>query len=462
MFTTVADALWSSHGLAGVQWVLRDLQPAAIMRDALNALLIDGFEISNLEMHRAKFKPNRRLTTHYTVQVRDKIAGTQFTRLVCATLIGPEGTHKRATMDDLVTVQMEAIQRRLADPFRELMATDPNVGWWLLVSPLDAAFPQLPRLSDPFYVRDLLATEETIRPTAASYRINAIRYRPNERHVLRYQPFDAGGQVDIAGSLYAKIYNSNKGERSFKTASRVSDWLAEQGSAIAAVRPRTYVADECLVLYPHVSGTPLSDLLRYQGTVAASHLQAAGSALRALHRTPETLVELKTHSTEKEIKSIASASEHVAALLPATGATIAAMLEQARELHARLPQEAPAFAYGDFKADHLWVTATGMTLIDFDTCYLFDPAIDLGKFLADVHFWYDSYGLEGVPEAQEQFLTGYGSLSSERLLRARFYEALVLVKSTVRRVKLFEPDWAERTERLVQRAEHIFATLNAA
>jgi aminoglycoside phosphotransferase (APT) family kinase protein len=131
----------------------------------------------------------------------------------------------------------------------------------------------------------------------------------------------------------------------------------------------------------------------------------------------------------------------------------------ARAVHERLPQEPPGFAYGDFKADHLWDTPDGLMLIDFDTCYLFDPAIDLGKFLADLDYLYDGYGHDGVEAAREQFLAGYGPSAEDRLLRARLYEALVLLKSTVRRVKLFERDWAERTTRLVGKAEAVLATL---
>ena len=36
----------------------------------------------------------------------------------------------------------------------------------------------------------------------------------------------------------------------------------------------------------------------------------------------------------------------------------------------------------------------------------FDPAIDLGKFLADLDYWYDGYGQSGVDAAREQFLAG--------------------------------------------------------
>jgi hypothetical protein len=453
------NAFSGRAGLAGLQWLLLESPARKAFDDAIAALLIDKFSVANIRVDRAKFKPGRRITTHYIVQVRDEISGAELTRLVQANLLPAGAADPRGAGEQLQAMQEEAITRKLVAPFRELLADVPAWGVWVMVSPLDPAFPQLVRLSDPTYVRALLAGDATIQSRAAGYRVNAIRYRPGERHVLRYQPVDVAGHVDIEGTLYGKIYNSDKGERAFNTAARISDYLAEHGNEISAVRPTTYIASESLALYPHVSGTPLSELLRFSGIETGRYLRAAGVAVRALHRTPESLVELKSHSVEKELKSVASASEHVATLLPQVATTIASLIDRARELNERLPQEPPAFTYGDFKADHLWATPSGMTLIDFDTCYFYDQAIDLGKFLADVHFWFDTYGLSGVPEAQEQFLAGYGPISQERLMRARLYEALVLIKSTVRRVKLFDPEWALRTERLIARAAAVFEEL---
>jgi hypothetical protein len=456
----ITNALAGTAGLAGVQWLLLESPAFQAVCDALAALLVAGYTLAGLRVERAKLKPGRYITAHYVAQVRGP-AGDERTRLVQVRFQARGAPDKRGSPDALEAMQAEAIRLGVAAPFERLAPEDARYGMWALVSPLDPAFPQLARLSDAAYVRQLLAGEPAI-PPAGAYRVGAIRYRPGERHVLRYQPVDPHGGTRAERTLYAKVYNSDKGERAFTTATRVSDWLAEQGGEIAAVRPSAYIAVENLALYPHVSGTPLSDMLRDQGPETARHLRAAGAALRALHRTPESLVELKPHSFEKELKSIASASEHVATLLPATGATIAELLERARELNERLPQEPYSFTYGDFKADHLWATPAGMTLIDFDTCYLYDPAIDLGKFLADVQFFYDGYGLAGAAEAQEQFLAGYGPITPERLLRARLYEALVLTKSTVRRVKLFDRDWAPRTERLIARAASVFGQIEAA
>ena len=102
-------------------------------------------------------------------------------------------------------------------------------------------------------------------------------------------------------------------------------------------------------------------------------------------------------------------------------------------------------------------------MIDFDTCALADPALDVGKFLADLQWWYAAYGRPGLEAAQESFLNGYASdPSSARLLRARIYEALVLVKMTAHRVRLFDDNWAGRTGGLIDRADAVLRVLATA
>lgn len=458
----ISEALSGRAGLVGVQRLLLEPPAQEALRSALSTLLEEGASLDEIVLQRAKYKPGRHLTTYYAVQVHTGDAGREYTRQIEVSWTPSGSADRRGEMVELLAMQAEAVERGLAAPFRALLAETPAWGMRIQIFPLDAHFPKLVRLADPAYVRDLLTAEDSVPTNAAGYRITPIRYRPGKRHVLRYEPIDAAGQVDERGTLFAKIYNGDKGARIFPLAARVSDWLTEQNNGINAVRPLAYIAGEGLVLYPRVTCMPLSELLHDQGPATAGYLRAAGAASRALHQTPETLVELKPHSFATELQEIVSASAHVHLLLPETGARIAALVERARSLHERLPQETPSFTYGDFKADHLWVTPSGMTLIDFDTCYLSDPAIDLGKFLADIQWWYDRYELDGVAEAQKQFLAGYGPTMPGQLLRARLYEVLVLIKSTVRRVQLFDRNWASRTERLVARAGVVLNELEAA
>lgn len=444
-------------GLAGVQWALLDSSARRTLRRVVASILETPDALGDFRITRAKYKPGRQLTAYYDVAVRDGTAVS--TRLI--EVVWRPGAAAEALND--TPMQEEIVRRRLAAPFRQLSATLPAWGLRVQVAPLDLEFPHLARLYDPVHVALLVAeavTQADRPPTPAAYTITPVRYRPGQRHVLRYDPVPG----HAANTLFAKVYNDGKKVlRTFQTASAICDWLASHDIDITAVRPQALVIADKIVLYPQVSGTPLSQLLRQRGPRTAHYLQRAGSAIRALHETPTSQVsEIKSHSFASEIKAITSASEHVQTLLPETGATITRLLDRAAALYQRLPEEPPGFAYGDFKADHLWFDDDAMLLIDFDTCYLADQAIDLGKFLADLDWWHDVYAISGVEEAQEQFIAGYGPLADGgRLLRARLYEALVLVKSTARRVKLFERDWADRTARLVAQAVVVMDQLEA-
>jgi hypothetical protein len=453
----ISAVLSGVAGLAGIQWLLLEAPAHGVLLGALMCVLDDGTAIDAIRLQRAKYKPGRYMTTYHAVDMHN--ASGSSTRLVEANWLPPGSADPRGEHDAMLDMQAQAIERGLAAPYQALLTENADWGMVAQIFPLDVDFPKLARLADPAYVQNVLAAEATLQPSAPNYQITPIRYRPGQRHVLRYDPVDAGGHVDEGGTLFGKIYNSDKGARTFKVATRISEWLTEQNNGISAVRPLAYIAAEGLVLYPRVVGTPLSELLRKPGSATDAQLRAAGAAIRALHQTPESLIELQPHSFAKELKGIISASDHVRPLLPATNSIIASLIERARVLHDQLPQEPPSFAYGDFKADHLWITPAGMTLIDFDTCYLSDPAIDLGKFLADLQWWYDGYDLANVEAAQEQFLAGYGATTPDRLARARLYEALVLTKTTVRRVKLFDRDWAARTERLIGRASAVLDRL---
>jgi aminoglycoside phosphotransferase (APT) family kinase protein len=146
--------------------------------------------------------------------------------------------------------------------------------------------------------------------------------------------------------------------------------------------------------------------------------------------------------------------------LPAAGDAIKAMLARATELNERLPKEQPTFAHGDFISEHIWVTSAGLVLIDFDNCFFADPALDIGKFLADLQLLYANHCLKGVEEAQEVFLAGYRTgMPVERLFRARLFEAIKLVKMAARRVYVFEQNWASRTTFLIARAQALMTGL---
>ena len=91
--------------------------------------------------------------------------------------------------------------------------------------------------------------------------------------------------------------------------------------------------------------------------------------------------------------------------------------------------------------------------MDLDSSRLGDPALDVGYFLADWPFTHAACPQAGLEKMRRSFLAGYGpGVPKERLIRARLCEAVELVNCAVRRVQLFEHDWASRKAGLVERA----------
>ena len=453
----LVDALSGHAKLEGIRWMLRSGAPRRALRRELCALLATPDMLGPCHLRYARFGPGRELTAHYDALVPIEGTAGYSARPVAVTWSLEGDADWPPASDDPAQIQAEAVRRGVAAPFRQLTADLAQWGMHIQVWPLDARIPQLVRLSDPRYASEVIAAacaaSEVAPPNqvpANQYAITPVRYRPGKRHVLRYNPVDAAER----GTIFAKIYHNEKGGRVFELAAQVAKWLEEHGKGVTSVRPLAYAAEDAVVVYPRVLGQPLSEHLRRPSRGVARWLELAGAALQTLHQLPQALAgPLRTLDFAAEIREVERDVAHVPPLLPPMGAAISALLDRAQELHQRLPQEPATFVHRDFKCEHLLATPDGLTLIDFDICAFTDPAFDIGKFLADLQLWFAAYGQEGLEQAQEKFLAAYApGAPEERLVRARLYEAVELVKMAVLRARLFEPHAADRTERLIARA----------
>jgi len=346
----LAAALSEQATLEGVQWLLRSLGPRRALREQLQALLPAPALLGPCRLRQVSFKPGRKLTAHWDALVR--MAGTEGhrARAVAVTWRLDGDADRRPEGTDPARVQTEALHRGVAAPFRRLTADLPAWGMRIQVSPLDARFPQLVRLSDPRYARDMLAGAgggASRQPRPRSYTVRSIRYHPGKRHVLRYDLCDA----ITPETVFAKLYTGEEGARAFCVARQAADWLAVHGGGVTAARPLAWVAQDGVVLYPGVVGIPLSESLYRPGQRVARCVERAGAALHALHRLPPAVAgPLPHHDFAAEVRKAADASGHIPVLLPSVRGAIGALLERAQEVHARLPQEPPTYTYGPPRA----------------------------------------------------------------------------------------------------------------
>jgi phosphotransferase family enzyme len=447
----LAEVLAGRAGLAGLQWLLRDAHPQRVFRRELGRLLADGCTLRRCRLRRAKFKPDSKLRAYFDVEVDRPDGRPAAIRPVAVTWIADGDSRPAGAVAQL---EERAVERGLAAPFRALQARVEEWNMHVLVSPVDARFPSLISLADAAFVAAVLDGGNGMR-----YDVRTIRYRPGERHVLRYDARVQGATEDSQLSVFARLYEGEQGSRSIRVGRYLGEVFSEAGADFAVAPSLGYLPAHRALLSGRVPGAPLSRALP---TSAGStrHLRRVAAVLRSIHAAPPEPVDDHRHELDHEIQAATRASRYIAALSPVTGAAIDSILERAQALYARLPQEPLLFVHGDFKLDHLWVTPRALTVIDFDRCCIGDPALDIGKLLADLRWWYAMQGRLDFDAAQRQFIGGYfGDRRPPRLFRSRLYETVLLVKITAHRVPLFDSSWQARTDLLIGQAERVLADL---
>ena len=457
------DILSGKAGVAGIQHLLNGQSSRRWLREEVQTMLRPGYHTGRFHLTRAKFKPGRKLSAYFTFPVLDAKDQTSHSVHLAVTWQTIQDGANHA--DDWSRLQEVANQSGLMPIQHELWRDIPDQRLRLQLWPFDPEFPQLIRLGTPSYVAEMFASIGISHDLKQLPVITPIRYRPKERHVLRYEIYTPEKVNGRGQRLYAKLYsNPQNAARAFGVANRVVDWLETNPHGLRGNRPAAMSQDDCVIIYPHAPGIPLSHQLNRSRGWLATQLQVIGKTLAFLHNGPETLqADLKQNNFTNEVKVVKRASEHIQVLLPETYEKILETLNKLEEEYSNLPQEKPTFTHSDFKSDHLLATPNGLTLIDLDTCTLTDPALDIGKFLADLEWWFTLKGISGVEEAHTELLKGYWGEEKDhtikdRLARARLFYVLILVKIVLRRVPIYKKEWADKTTHMIERAAQVLQT----
>jgi aminoglycoside phosphotransferase (APT) family kinase protein len=442
----VDDALSGQAGLSGLRWLLAGSASRRVLRVELAALLGDGSALGRCHLRVARFRPGRRLRAYFDVGLGT--SGQHASPRPVAVSWRPSRKFSEAKGVD--EPEADALHRGWAAPFKALHAERPSWGMRLLVAPLDPDLPELGPLSDACYAGEVLFGSRR-----AGFILTVLRYFPGRRHVLRYDPTRTASPTP--GTVFLKVYPDDAPRRILHVTESAAEWLASTGKMHVVVRPSAVPAHDSALAYPRAEGVPLSRLLFRSTANPAEALRETGRLLRTLQQIPlEELKGLQPHGLSDELRVIARTGQHIAPLCPPAGRVFGSLLDRAEYFYAQLPREPHTLAHGDFKAEHLFVHGSKLSLLDFDGCRLADPAFDAGKMLADMQWWYATRGRSGLTDAQDAFLDGYlrGS-GRDRIARARLWEALFLAKITARRANRFNRHWSLVTRELMTRAEAV-------
>ena len=443
----VDEVLSGRTGALGVRGALRSSPWRRNVRGVLVDAMAGPTPLGPCRLRRTKFKPGRKLTAYFDANV----VGHGGPRAIAVTWQAADGAPVGRSAHE-TALEAEAGRRGLGLPFRSLTAAAPELRMRVDIAPLDAAFPQLVRLSDPAYVTKThrrLDRSSTSSPFA-TVRDNAMSSstvpRPSSRG-RRSSPSCTG---------------TSRGRVLSRWPSRSRTSSTDQVSAPAPGRWPTSTTATGHSCSSSVPGRPLSACLRGGARGIGRDLRTGGATLRRLHDAPAELGALvEPRPVEAELRATDRACEAIQHLLPRSGPVVRDILARTRDLLTRVPAEGPRFAHGDYKADHLLVGRSGVTLIDFDRCARADPSLDLAKFLADLRWWTTRRPARWRRRKRSSS-TATARRHGRELVRARVLEPLLLLKMTARRVPVHEPDWDGRTSALVLQADRVLRDVERA
>lgn len=418
---------------------LTEVVPASVAT-ALAPLLPDGAGAVRAVVTRTQLKPGRKLTV--SVDLSGDGIDTR-----PATVIWGAARVPAAIIDALVS----RVRPALRSPFSTLALSPGPGGMSLLLAPLDPAFPQLVDVYDPARMAALV-TDAGVGGFEDGLRVTGLRYRPGQRHVVLVESSDRKRR------LFAKCYHDDSGRRAVEASHTVARALSRGSAAACTARAAGYSQSHRLVLWAGQGGVPLSRVVCGEGPWALdrlAHVRRAGAALRAVHEGAmgrTGAVREARSDPAAEAAATRRAVEHVTTLAPRAGARLDALLVDAVTRLGDLPDEAGHLVHGDYKGDNLLVDGDRLVLLDFDRVSAGDPALDVGKLVADLGWWGQTAG--HAPEAVvDALLDGYGPCPRARVTRALHYGVIFQLRAVGRRIPLHSPGWAETVEASLETAQ---------
>lgn len=414
----------------------------------LSRCLAGGVSPRALRLRRTKYKPGRTLSAYYDLEL-------------------PGGTCPVAVQWSMQSSSPATVlgdtggDERLPVGVARLSAASDDGHTTLLIAPADPAMPQLARLTQPSYLQTVLADLHGAAPVpAANISVTYVRYRPRQRHVLRVECVTPRG-VDVT---FVKVDRDGRAAHAVRVADAVASLLSAATPHAGLVQAWGYIDADRASVWRSAAGSLLTTAVCGSGS-AAQPLAALGGGLRALHdldqgalsRPGRDTLELPRHDAAAELAATVRAGEHLNGLLPAVASRYLRLAGQVVDRLLVVADEAPTLTHGDLKCDNVIAHRRSVRLLDLDRCGWGDPALDLGKLLADLRWWGRWAGAD-VTGLTAALVDGYGLADAARWQRARLLAVLFELKFAARRAAVHDPAWRAQVEAQVTAAEAAFVT----
>ena len=317
----------------------------------------------------------------------------------------------------------------------------------LSVFPNDHRLPSLSRLMDAQPRQQLFGEVLPDRADLWPCPPRCLRYKAERRYLVRLL---TANRDQAALKWYT--------EKGYARGKRHAEAFQSRGP-LRVARPIGWSDRHRVLALEWLAGPSLVDLCAAPETDGEA-LTVAGAALAEVHARPADDLTYQPRTAEAAnlmslAESLGCLCPHLACRADRVARQLAAQLSSAPIMHCSV--------HGDFSAKQVLIGAQGAGLLDFDKAFCGDPATDLGNFIAQA----ERYALRGELSASQAdrwrhaLLEGYRQATGRPLpQRIEVYTAAGLLRRTQYPFQVREPDWPQRTEALLERAEAILNRLH--
>ena len=392
-----------------------------------------GADLRKAQITYRRYKPHRFCRVAYRLDV----AGTEMDLGVRVCL--PK---------DLGMWTNESEAARMVGPFRPGRIVFQDRALLITVFPNDLKLAAVQYLADAAQRKRVLRELLPDFPNLWQAELHCLRYRPERRYVAELRAAD--GTRALLKAYTARAYSRGK----HNAQAFASRGLLRVAKLLGSSDQHRLLAFEWLpgrLLLERCAG-PEWD---------RAAVTATGAALAMLHEQDGAA--LCCWTREGEAKDLLSLAAEIGFICPqlARRAT-----ELARCLALKLSRE-PAVrcaVHGDFSANQVLVSDGSVAIVDLDWAGHGDPADDLGNFLAQAerNALRGELPRERVASLRAALLDGYSQGTHQPApARVGLYTAVQVFRRMRFPFRAGEPDWPQRTEALLGRAEEILNGLRS-
>lgn len=307
-----------------------------------------------------------------------------------------------------------------------------------------------------------------VLPNLSEFTISECKIRPvklskrNGKSVIEFglRILSNSNQKQLSKSIVGEFRPDDRGEYVFSLLQELRLRGFDADNPLKVCEPVAYFPEWNLLLRSKANGVQLAKMLARSERSLKLYLTWAAKWLAKLHRT--RVNHTRTFSVKEEEKILDSWAQRLD-LRPSLRGNAGNMKNRIVEKIRPIQPESFTLIHGDFHPKNIFVDHDSLTTIDFDHSCIFDPARDLGYFIAELFVQralrkrrYETPQI--AAGLRQHFVSEYARRMSRRFLdRVASYEAGSYLEHLNYRVLMGEFDlldfrhWLCEAEKCLQR-----------